>query len=200
MIHYGLDVGRFSDRTALVGMDGNVVNEAHLMGGFEFRRQADILEPLIDRDSLCLMDVTGLGVGLYELLAERGLPVVPVTIGARTGQPKITASWEHKHPPADPPWRGVSSIYVGKTYLMGRMLGMVHARELTVAPWCCHRNELRHELGQLTAGYTARGGLTIQNRKGHDDLALGLALAILARDLSSRLLRSAGHGSEVQAA
>jgi hypothetical protein len=193
MLHFGLDVGRFTDRTALVGMDGPVVCEAHLLGNMPFREQAEVLAPLLRRDCLCLMDVTGLGVGLYERLADMGLPVVPVTLGGRSGQPKITTAWEHKNPRPDPPWRGVSGIYVGKTYL-------VNAREISVAPWCCHRAEMRHELGRLTTGYTARGGLTIQNRNGHDDLALGLALAILARDLSSRLLRSPTHGPEVQAA
>jgi hypothetical protein len=200
MIRYGLDVGRFTDRTALVGLDGDVVAEAHLMSGLEFSTQAGILEPLIGKNSLCLVDVTGLGIGLYERLADMGLPVVATTIGSSMSPPKIIANWQAKNHAYLPPLPQRGRVYVGKTHLMGRMLGLVNARALTVAPWCCHRMELRKELGELTVSYTKRGGLSIQNRKGHDDLALGLALAILARDLSSRLLRSADHGSEVQAA
>jgi hypothetical protein len=183
MLLGGLDVGRFSDRTALVGLEDGVVTEAHLMGGLAFQHQREALFPAIRAMDLVLMDVTGLGVGLYELLEQdHGDKVVPVTLGSRTGQPRIL--WHQDN--ARPRPRGV---YVGKTYLIGRMLGAVNAREIKVAPWCCHRDELRHELGQLTVGYTKRGHLTTGGMKGHDDLALGLALAILARDLSSRLLR-----------
>lgn len=190
MIHFGLDVGRYTDRTALVGIDGAVVNEAHVLPGLPFREQADVLVPLLSRDCLCLVDVTGLGVGLFEILRDRGLPVVPVTLGS-TALPKIMHEGDRSR---------VRGVYVGKTYLIGRMLGLVNARALTVAPWCCNRDELRSELGELTIGYTRKGGLTTSARRGHDDLALALSLAILARTLSSRLLRSATHGPEVQAA
>lgn len=200
MTHYGLDVGRFTDRTALVGLDGDVVTEAHLMSGLEFSTQASILEPLIYKDSLCLVDVTGLGIGLFERLADMELPVVATTIGPSMSPPKVITDWRAKNPGRLPPISQRSRVYVGKTHLMGRMLGVVNARALTVAPSCGYRTDIRRELGELTLSYTKRGGISIQNRKGHDDLALGLALAILARDLSSRLLRSVGHASEAKAA
>lgn len=180
MILGGLDVGRFTDRTALVGLEGDVVGEAHLLSGLPFREQAEALGPVLARYRLVLVDVTGLGIGLYERLAEAGHPVVATTLGDRTGQPRIHWESERRH---------VRGVHVGKTYLIGRMMGLIHARELTVAPWCCHRESIRRELGQLTTGFTRRGGLTISARKGHDDLALALSLAILARDLASRLVR-----------
>ena len=180
MICAGLDCGRYHDRTALVVLDGVVVTEAHLIPPLLFSEQAMILEPLLRRMDVALVDMTGLGLGLYERLADAGLPVVGCVLTA-TRRPLVMAADRSKG-------RGPPRIHVGKRYLIGRAVAMVNGRELTVAPGCRHREELKDELGRLAATHTKSGRIAINARTGHDDLAIALGLAILARDLSTRLL------------
>jgi hypothetical protein len=190
MLAAGLDCGRYTDRTALVVMDGAVVTEAHIVPSVTFREQAQVLAPLMRRLDLVAVDGTGMGLGLLELLRAMGLPVVDVIIGGGNGAPKIIRDGGGNK-------RAVRAISVGKIHLLGRLLGLVNAREITVAPWCCNRDELKAELGLMSASFTKRGGLSIQARSGHDDLALALSLATLARDLSSQILaRGSGDGAE----
>ena len=131
-----------------------------------------------------------MGLGLLEMLRAMHLPVVDVIIGGGNGAPRIIRDGGGNK-------RGVRAISVGKIHLLGRLLGLVHAREITVAPWCCNRDELKAELGLMSASFTKRGGLSIQARTGHDDLALALALATLARDLAGEVL---GHATEAEGA
>lgn len=176
MIAGGLDVGRVCDRTALVVLDTGVVTEAHLVPSLPLAQQADILEPLIRPLDVCLVDMTGLGLGLYELLLGRELPVVGTVIG----------TWHEAKVRRRVP--SPSIVYVGKAALVGRAVSAVNSREITVAPWCCHRQELRGELEALALGRTPRGRISINAHKGHDDLAIALGLAIVAHDLSGQLL------------
>lgn len=178
MILGGLDVGRHHDRTALVVLDTEVVTEAHLIPPLPLAEQADVLEPLIRPLDLCLVDMTGLGLGLYELLWGRELPVVGVVIG----------SWHRPTIRQRDRGRLPSKVYVGKMALVGAAVAAVNDKQITVAPWCCHRAELRGELEALALNRTPRGNIRVGAHKGHDDLAIALGLAIVARDLSRELL------------
>jgi len=190
LIVAGLDIGRYTDRTALVVMDNDVVTEVHIIPSATFQAQAAILAPLMSRLDLVAVDGTGMGLGLLELLRALDLPVVNTIIGGGNAGPRLIRDGGGQSRP-------VRAISVGKVHMLGRLLGLVHAREITVAPWCCNRDELKAELGELTASFTRRGGLSIQARRGHDDLALALSLATLARDLSSQVLARGGeHGPE----
>jgi hypothetical protein len=193
MLAAGLDIGRYTDRTALVVMDSAVVTEVHLIPSAPFQVQADVLVPLLARLDLVAVDGTGMGLGLLELLRAADAPVVNVIIGGGNAIPRLIRDGGGQSRP-------VRAISVGKVHMLGRLLGLVHAREITVAPWCCNRAELKAELGELTASFTRRGGLSIQARKGHDDLALALSLATLARDLAEQLLaRGDGDGEKAGA-
>jgi hypothetical protein len=193
MLAAGLDIGRYTDRTALVVMDGVVVTEVHLLPSATFQIQAGILAPLLARLDLAAVDGTGMGLGLLELLRAADAPVVNVIIGGGQAAPRLIRDGGGRDRP-------IRAISVGKVHLLGRLLGLVHAREITVAPWCCNRAELKAELGELTASFTRRGGVSIQARRGHDDLALALSLATLARDLAGQLLsRGDGDGEEAGA-
>jgi hypothetical protein len=187
MLVGGLDIGRFTDRSVLIGMEDAVVSEAHMLSGLPFKEQARILAPLVQRMDLVLVDVTGLGIGLYEMLADTGANVIPVTLGS-SSQPKIIA----------PGNRRERHIYVGKNYLIGRMLGVINARELSISPVCMHRDEMRQELLNLRRSYTAKGRLSIAARTGHDDFPLALSLAILSRDMHSRLSRGTLDGTQAE--
>jgi hypothetical protein len=192
MLAAGLDVGRVTDKTALVVMDGVVVTEVHIVPSATFQAQADILAPLLARLDLVAVDGTGMGLGLLELLRAADAPVVNVIIGCGNAAPRLIRDGGGNYRP-------VRAISVGKIHMLGRLLGLVHAREITVAPWCCNRAELKAELGELTASFTRRGGLSIQARRGHDDLALALSLATLARELAGQLLsRGSDDGAEDQ--
>ena len=157
-----------------------MVIEAHLVPPLPLAEQGAILKPLLRRMDIALVDMTGLGIGLYEQLVDAGLPVVGCVLTA-TRRPLVMAADRSKG-------RGPPRIHVGKSYLIGRAIAMVNGRELTVAPGCCHREELKDELGRLAMTHTKSGRVAIAARTGHDDLAIALGLAILARDLSSRLL------------
>lgn len=173
MITAGLDVGRFTDRTALALLDGCTLVDCALLTGLTFREQGRrLLHPLL-RAELVFVDATGLGIGLYEVLAELGLPVVAVTLGT-VCKPKLH--------------HGGDGLRVGKRHLIGRLQHEVNTRSLVIAPDCPHRQELMHEMQSLTASFTARGNISIAGRNAHDDLPVALALAILARDLSSHFL------------
>src|SRR6188508_1859059 len=110
MLCAGLDIGRYTDRTALCVMDEAVVNELHIVPSVSFREQAEVLAPLMRRLDLVAVDGTGMGLGLLELLRAMGLPVVDVIIGSGNGAPRIIRDGGGNK-------REVRAISVGKIHL-----------------------------------------------------------------------------------
>jgi hypothetical protein len=110
------------------------------------------------------VDATGLGQGAADQLAADGWPVLPVTIGAGAGS---------------------------HTALFGRLREVINSGRFSVAPECPHRGLIRDELKELSGSYTPTGRVRVAARRGHDDLAFGLALAVLAW--------STAHGTQTDA-
>src|SRR3954471_24488681 len=99
------------------------------------------------------VDATGLGQGAADQLAADGWPVLPVTIGAGAGT---------------------------HARLFGGLREAINSGRFSVAPECPHKALICGELKNLTGSYTPRGRIRVAARQGHDDLAFGLALAVLA--------------------
>ena len=68
--------------------------------------------------------------------------------------------------------------------------------EMTVADHAPGRELLRRELAQFVFKPGARGQLRLEAARGHDDLVIAAALAVLAADLGNRQRR---HDPDVSA-
>jgi hypothetical protein len=71
---------------------------------------------------------------------------------------------------------------VGKVWLIQRLGAAMRSGEMTGAPG---RDLLRKELAQFVFKPGARGRLRLEAARGHDDLVIAAALAVLASDLAN---------------
>lgn len=86
VVAWGLDVGRFIDATALVGLDAQrKPAEHHRWVGVPWVQQIDEIARIV-RSDRCLMDATGAGRPAFELLFERCPGVEPFTFTAASKQ------------------------------------------------------------------------------------------------------------------
>lgn len=162
----GLDVGRRRDATALVRLGPAI--DLHVLPPLRLSEQADRLMPLLLPCDLVAVDCTGLGLGLSEMLQERGLPVLHVQITAGSTV-KIT---------------GNGSATAGKSWMMGRVAAAIH-QGLRIDHAATNAQLLRSQMAAMLPSRTKRG-YRIEASKGHDDLVLALALALLGRDAHER--------------
>lgn len=169
----GLDVGRKRDRTALVRLDSPAVRDCTLIPAVTLSRQADLLEPMLRPCALVAVDATGLGLGLAEALAERGLPILPVQI--------VAGSTVH----SGETWRA------GKRWLVMRIQRALSSRLLSCPPTVAGAGDLLAELQRMVRKWQQNSPtVRFEASAGHDDLVLALALALLAED---------AHGSQAGA-
>jgi hypothetical protein len=169
-LSYGIDVGRFNDRTAIVGVekfpDGSILlNFARLLRSDSLPHQARTIRRLLVgrdlREVPFLVDITGVGIGLYDnLLLPRQ---IPITIGAGDGFR-----------------RNRSGYLVGKTALMALVAqNLPHLIVSTSAVPAAIRDELKQELSTMRVRVGPRGALGFNAKSGrHDDLVLALGLAL----------------------
>lgn len=187
----GLDVGRRHDRSALVRLSpitpdnprhaGYRVRDVRLGHG-PLPVQARILVPLLRPCLLTAVDATGLGLGLAELLAEAGLPVLLVTItagdrvemGAAISAAGATISTNCRY------------LTAGKAWLVGRVNAALSERQLRCDPSAAGAETLRSELSSVIPKWKRSGAVAYEASAGHDDTVLALALALLAGDVHDR--------------
>lgn len=86
VVVWGMDVGRFVDATALVGLD-HMCKPAvvHRWVGVGWPQQIDEIAEIIGDDP-CIMDATGAGRPVYEILAERCGGIEPFTYTQQSKQ------------------------------------------------------------------------------------------------------------------
>ena len=77
-------------------------------------------------------------------------------------------------------------MVLGKSWLVQRLGMAMRGGELTVAGHAPGRNLLRKELAQFAFRPGARGQLRLEAARGHDDLVIAAALAVLAADLATQ--------------
>lgn len=184
-VNVGLDLGKVSDFTAVVVSerlrrpdDDRMHHTARMIERMPLGtsypdiadRVAEIMANLealkATRDDLgtvrLIVDSTGVGIAAIDLLKERGLKPVAVTI---TGTNKQT---EHD--------TGVLSV--GKTFMVSKLQVLLQSGRLHL-PKSPEAAILIDELKDYQLEYTNAGNVTFNARSGkHDDLVLALALAV----------------------
>jgi hypothetical protein len=76
-------------------------------------------------------------------------------------------------------------LFVGKAWLIQRLGAVIRSGALTVDERAPGRDLLRRELAQFVFKPGARGRLRLEAVRGHDDLVIAAALAVLAADLAA---------------
>jgi hypothetical protein len=75
-------------------------------------------------------------------------------------------------------------LIVGKSWLIQRLGAVLRSGALIAAERAPGRDLLRRELAQFVFKPGARGQLRMEAGRGHDDLVIATALAVLAADLA----------------
>jgi hypothetical protein len=170
----GLDLARRSDHSALVLLDAEAdrltVSAALRLPQAPLRQQFALLEPHLAGLDLLVFDQSGLGDVAAELL-----PKTPPHVGAcliAGDRPLARLA------------RG-DRLVLGKACLIQRLGTAMRSGELTVPEHAPGRELLRKELAQFVFKPGARGRLRLEAARGHDDLVIAAALAVIAADLVS---------------
>src|SRR5215208_2423074 len=170
----GLDLARRSDFSALVLLDAEphrlTVTAALRLPQAPLRQQFALIAPHLAGLDLLVFDQSGLGDAAAELL-----PKAPPHIGVCliAGDRPLTRS------------ASGDRLAVGKSWLIQRLGLAMRSGALTVAEHAPGRDLLRKELGQFVFKPGMRGRVRLEASRGHDDLVIAAALAVLAADLAA---------------
>jgi hypothetical protein len=119
--------------------------------------------PLARPDTALIVDATGLGRPLVDLIRRAGLRPIPVTLTGGEGAKRDGAGG----------WR------LSKTELTGRLSALLHGGELKIARDLPLAPALADELADFRVTFTATGASTFGAAAGrHDDLVLAVGLAV----------------------
>ena len=170
----GLDLARRRDHSALLLLDAApnrlTVTAALRLPQASLRQQFALIAPHLAGLDLLLFDQSGLGDAAAELL-----PKTPLHIGVcLTGGDRPLARSAQG-----------DRLIVGKSWLIQRLGAAMRSGALTVAERAPGRGLLRKELTQFVFKPGAQGRLRLEAARGHDDLVIAAALAVLAADLSA---------------
>ena len=119
---------------------------------------------------LLLFDQSGLGDAAAELLPKTPAHLGICLIG---GDRPLTRSLQGDR------------LIVGKSWLIQRLGAAMRSGEMTVAEHAPGRELLRRELAQFVFKPGARGRFRLEAARGHDDLVIAAALAVLAADVAA---------------
>lgn len=146
----------------------DVVHLERMPLGVEYVEQVQHIVDLMERAPLChvdldlVVDKTGIGVTVAQLLERAGKYPIKVSItGSTTEQVRVA----HRD------W------HVGKALLIASLNSALHTSELKFAPALLEASAMREELTDFNRLVGAAGRATYQARTGaHDDLVLACAL------------------------
>jgi len=174
MLVAGLDLARRQDHSALVLLDVEpgrlTVTAALRLPQAPLREQFSLIAPHLAGVDLLVFDQSGLGDAAAELLPK---PPPHVGICLIGGDRPLTRSSQGDR------------LAVGKSWLIQRLGTAMRSGALTVAEHAPGRDLLRRELAQFVFKPGAQGRLQLEAARGHDDLVIAAALAIIAADLVS---------------
>ena len=177
----GLDLARRRDHRALVLLeveaDRLTVTAALRLPQAALRQQFAVIAPHLGGLDLLVFDQSGLGDVAAELLPKTPPHVGVCLIGG--GRPLARSAQGDR-------------LVVGKSWLIQRLGAVMRSGTLTVAEHAPGRGLLRKELAQFVFKPGSRGQLRLEAARGHDDLVVAAALAVLASD-SQRLVRRVPH-------
>lgn len=134
----------------------NYVAQAHAIGELMQR------EPLKSARAKLVIDQSGVGAGVVDLMEANGLRPIRLQITAGSEQTQD------------------GNIYrVAKTILISKMEAAMHSKELHVASELSEAESLRDELRDFQRHVTASGANTWSARSGkHDDIVLAVSYGI----------------------
>src|SRR5829696_3371943 len=165
----GLDLARRSDHSALVLLDVEAgrltVTAALRLPQAPLRRQFALIAPHLAGLDLLVFDQSGLGDAAAELLPKTP-PHIRVCLIAGD-RPLAYSAQGHR-------------LVLGKSWLIQRLGAAMRSGILTVGERAPGRELLRRELAQFVFKPGARGQLRLEAARGHDDLVIAAALAVLA--------------------
>ena len=168
----GLDLARRRDHSALVLLDVEAdrltVTAALRLLQAPLRQQFALIAPHLAGLDLLVFDQSGLGDAAAELLPKTA-PHAGVCLIGGDRPPARSAQGDR--------------LVVGKSWLIQRLGAVMRSGELTVTEKAPGRELLRRELAQFAFKPGARGQLRMEAGRGHDDLVIAAALAVLAADL-----------------
>jgi len=169
----GLDLARRRDHSALVLLDVApdrlTVTAAIRLPQAPLGQQFALIAPHLAGLDVLVFDQSGLGDAAAELLPKTPPHMGVCLVG---GDRPFTRSAQGDR------------LVVGKSWLIQRLGAVMRSGELTVAEHAPGRELLRRELGQFVFKRGARGQLRMEAGRGHDDLVIAAALAVLASDLA----------------
>ena len=174
MLVAGLDLARRSDHSALVLLDVEpdrlTVSAALRLPQAPLRQQFALIAPHLAGLDLLVFDQSGLGDAAAELL-----PKTPPHVGVC-----LIAAIAHS------PTRQAAIAWSSESRGLIQRLGTaMRSRALTVAERAPGRDLFRKELAQFVFKPGAQGRLRLEAARGHDDLVIAAALAVLAADLAN---------------
>jgi hypothetical protein len=134
----------------------NYVSQAHAIGEILKR------EPLRCANAKLVVDQSGVGVGVVDLMESHGLR--PIRLQITAGSEETQEGMIHR---------------VAKTILISRLEAAMHSGELHVAADLREADALRDELKDFQRHVTASGANTWSAREGkHDDIVLAVSYGI----------------------
>lgn len=134
----------------------NYVSQAHAIDEIMHR------EPLKSAGAELVVDQSGVGVGVVDLMEANGLR--PIRLQITAGAEETREGRIHR---------------VAKTILISRLEAAMHAKELHVAAALSEAESLRDELKDFQRHVTASGANTWSARAGkHDDIVLAISYGI----------------------
>ena len=170
----GIDLARRSDHSALavldIGSDRLTICAALRLPHAPLRQQFALIAPRLAGLDLLVFDQSGLGDAAAELLPKTPPHMGVCLVG---GDRPLTRSTQ------------ADRLVVGKSWLIQRLGAAMRSGELTVAEKAPGRELLRRELAHFVFKPGARGRLRLEAARGHDDLVVAAALAVLAADLAA---------------
>jgi phage FluMu gp28-like protein len=170
----GLDLARRSDFSALVLLDVEpdrlTVTAALRLPQAPLRQQFALIAPHLAALDLLVFDQSGLGDAAAELLPQTAPHVGVCLIGG--DRPLVRSA-------------DCDRLVVGKSWLIQQLGAAMRSGELTVAGHAPGRELLRIELAQFVFKPGARGRFRLEAARGHDDLVIAAALAVIAADLAA---------------
>src|SRR4051794_1693526 len=168
----GLDLARRRDHSALVLLEsvaGRLAITAALrLPQVPLFQQFALIAPHLAGLDLVAFDQSGLGDAAGELLPSEPPHVGVCLIGGE--RPLVRSASSDR-------------LVVGKSWLIQRLGTAIRSGALAVAEHAPGRELLRRELAQFVFKTGARGRLRLEADRGHDDLVMATALAVLASHL-----------------
>ena len=175
----GLDLARRRDHSALVLLDVEpdrlTVSAALRLPQAPLRQQFGLVAPHLAGLDLLVFDQSGLGDAAAELLPKTATQIGVCLVA---GDRSLARSAQGDR------------LVVGKSWLIQGLGAAMRSGALTVAEKAPGRELLRRELAQFVFKPGAQGRLRLEAARGHDDLVIATALAVIAADVAaSRTLK-----------